>query len=106
VSERPGGTTHLGERNYPVVVADREETLERFMPWAAALETGGRGKGDGGGMILDCAPRSESSGVAQTCRTREARADGDVGFLSRCEATRRESPVRGGAVEPGQPKKV
>ncbi|WP_216904927.1 inositol monophosphatase family protein [Synechococcus sp. CCY 9618] len=28
----------LGQRNFPLLVADRQETLERFMPWAEALE--------------------------------------------------------------------
>lgn len=41
----------------------------------------------------------------QAYGTWKARADGDVSFLSRREATRRESPARGGAAAPGQPKK-
>ena len=63
-----------------------------------------RSGGFRGDMILDCAPESESSRGAGL-RDREARADDVVSFLSRREAMRRESPARGGAAEPGQPKK-
>lgn len=31
--------TDQSQRNFPVLVANRRETLERFMPWADALET-------------------------------------------------------------------
>jgi myo-inositol-1(or 4)-monophosphatase len=30
--------TDLGQSDFPVLVANRPETLERFLPWAAALE--------------------------------------------------------------------
>jgi len=63
------------------------------------------GEGFGCGIVLDCASGSESSEMPQAYRSWEARADGDVSFLSRREATRRESPGRGGAAAPGQPKK-
>ena len=29
----------LAQTDFPVLVANRQETLERFMPWAEALET-------------------------------------------------------------------
>jgi myo-inositol-1(or 4)-monophosphatase len=31
--------TDLGQTDFPVLVANRQDTLERFMPWAEALET-------------------------------------------------------------------
>ena len=34
--------TDLAQTDFPVLVANRQETLDRFMPWADALETKGR----------------------------------------------------------------
>jgi myo-inositol-1(or 4)-monophosphatase len=38
--ERLRAGTDLGERDFPVLVADRQASLERFMPWAEALGEG------------------------------------------------------------------
>lgn len=42
LGESPQGLeagTDLGQSNFPVLAADRQESLERFLPWAQALET-------------------------------------------------------------------
>jgi myo-inositol-1(or 4)-monophosphatase len=40
LQRHPGGIpvgTDLGSADFPVLAADREETLARFMPWGEAL---------------------------------------------------------------------